>query len=464
MQKMAKLHRFIKNSAVFFVGNVLSRIVSFLLLPLYTSVITTSGMGQFDISATVSTMLLSICYFELWAAVLRFIYDGNCQEEKNNVICAGFQIFLLSTCAFVPVAMITYSIFEYPYKGLIIAYGVANALTNFVTYVARGLNKSWDFSISGVINTLVHLATNILLLVLCKLDYYVLYISYIVGVAAQVGYLSYRTDIWRVIASAKPSRMLLKGMVRYALPLCLHTIAYWLLHSSNRLIYNVMYGNEASGVFSVGARFGSIITLATTCFTYAWQDLAFSAETENALEAKTLFLKACEKYMLFLSASMVLLLPIIKLIFPYLVKGNYTVAITLVPSFILVAIISSFSAFMENVFLALKDTKTLTLSTGIAALVNMALSYPMIKIFGATGVNIAIITAYFINIAVRTYALNKKIGFYLNIRHVIMIAIWFVLTIGGYIVGTALMQIVIFTVNMALAILLFWGDLRKVGN
>ena len=44
------LIRFIKASGIFFVGNILSKMLSFLMLPLYTTFIPVSDMGYFDIS------------------------------------------------------------------------------------------------------------------------------------------------------------------------------------------------------------------------------------------------------------------------------------------------------------------------------------------------------------------------------------------------------------------------------
>ena len=40
--------QFIKNTAIFFVGNVLSKLISFILLPMYTTVIPTEQMGIYD--------------------------------------------------------------------------------------------------------------------------------------------------------------------------------------------------------------------------------------------------------------------------------------------------------------------------------------------------------------------------------------------------------------------------------
>ena len=66
------------------------------------------------------------------------------------------------------------------------------------------------------------------------------------------------------------------SLIKFCLPLALNTIAFWCLTSLNRVVFNAIYGDSASGVFALGARFSTLVTLITTAFNYAWQDLSFS--------------------------------------------------------------------------------------------------------------------------------------------------------------------------------------------
>lgn len=134
--------QFIKNTAIFFVGNVLSKLISFILLPMYTTVIPTDQMGVYDVSITLTTMLLSVCYFEIWSAVLRYLYDGKSESDKNKVLKSGFQIFSVSSVLFVLVCMIVCGFMGYRYIPLIAGYGIAYGASSLLTFVARGLGKN----------------------------------------------------------------------------------------------------------------------------------------------------------------------------------------------------------------------------------------------------------------------------------------------------------------------------------
>ena len=453
--------QFIKNTAIFFVGNVLSKLISFVLLPMYTTMIPTDQMGVYDISITLTTMLLSVCYFEIWSAVLRYLYDGKGESDKNKVLKSGFQIFFVSSVIFVLVCVAVCSFMGYRYIPLIAVYGIAYSTSSLLTFVARGLGKNKEFSLSGVLNTLIQLSLNVLLLTTFKMDYSALYISYIVGTFCQTVYLTLCTDLKNRLREATNKNLTLE-LLKYALPLCLNTVAYWVLNSGNRLAYNALYGNAASGIYSIGNRFGSIIALATTCFTYAWQDLAFTSATKSQQEACALYTNACNKYQQFLTAATALILPFIKIVFPFLIKGDYASADEIIPTFIIVAVISGYSAFIGNVFYAIKDTKIISISTIVAAIVNMLICYPLIKLWGAYGTNLAIIIAFAVNIGIRAVILKRKIGFSICIKDLTFSLVWLVLSSLIYSHAGVMVNIMSFIVSVFLSILMFYKDILGV--
>ncbi len=452
--------RFIKNTAIFFVGNILSKLISFLLLPLYTSIIPTEDMGVYDVSITLVTMLLSFFYFEIWSAVLRYLYDGKTEEDKNRVIKGGLAIFAVSTLLFVIACAIMCKILGYTYFYLIIGYGIMYGAVSYITFVARGLGKNVDFSVSGLINTFLQLSLNVLLLTRFHMDYSALYISYLVGSFVQVLYLCIRLGFIRRIKFAVFDYALTKNLLVYALPLCFNTVAYWFLNSSNRIVYNRIYGDSASGIYSIGNRFGNIIALATICFTYAWQDLAFSTSNDQSVNQKKFYTVACNKYQQFLTFAAVMIIPAIKILFPYFVKGDYTAADNIIPSFIVVAIISGYSSFVGNIFYAIKETKIISISTVIAAAVNLLICYPIIKVGGAVGTNIAIIIAFVINIGIRAVVLKKKDVFSIQIKDMLVSVVWLAITICVYTYGNTLMSVGIAVINFICGLLLFKNDLR----
>lgn len=452
------LVRFIKSSGIFFVGSILSKAASFFLLPLYTYLIPTQDMGIYDISVTILSMIQSAVYFEIWSAVLRFLYERQSEDEKNDVISASVLPFILQCTLMAGAAWLYGCSAHLNYVVWMMLYGVSQGATTYLGFIARGLDRNIDFALSGVICSVINLTLNVVLIAAFGWDYRALYVGYVVGAVAQTLYLAFRIGIFRRLQWRKSiaNNRLTRELLRFSLPLCFNTVAYWFLASASKIIYNFIWGNSASGIFAIGQKFGTLITLVTTCFTFAWQDVLFSRANDPD-QLDEFYSKGCDTYLRFLLTGMAVMLPVLRLIFPWFVKGDYAGAAAYIPLFILNALISGYSAFVGNLFYAIKDTKTIAISTILSAAVNLILSYPMIKLWGMYGANIACILAFCLNIAIRAYILRGKIGFRLYWDTFLKYAAWIAASTFVYNFNHGIVLIIYFFISLGLAYLLNRG-------
>lgn len=455
----SKQNAFLKNSALFLVGSMFSKLLNFALLPLYTSRIPSADFGVYDITTLMISMFSSVVYFEIWSATLRYLYDYK-DIDKPRVIKSSAIILAFSTIAYIIVSITYGLVFKVEYTLLVVSWGIATSFATYLCFLARGLNKNVDFAISGILNTFVCLCANILLILWLKTDYSALYVGTICGMLVQVIYLLFRLKIIKKTIHVVHDLALTKEIFRYALPLCINTVAYWLLHSAARLIYNLLRGDTASGIFSVGNKFGTIIVLATTCFTFAWQDLSFSASKSSP--NTPLYSAASKKYLVFLCGALTTALPILKVVFPIFVRGDYGEAIEYVPLFLIVAVASGYSAFVGNIFYAIKDTKIISISTVISGIITVVLAFPLIELWGANGTNIAVLIGFSVNIIIRFAILKKKIEFQIPFRPLVLCIAWILLSTVLYNnLGTG-MLITLFAVNGALLVIIFRNDISKL--
>ena len=73
--------RMLRTTAIYFAGQMSTRFLSILLLPLYTKYIDTAAYGYFDIVQTYLNVAVPFFFFEVWSAVLRFTLEKEEQEE-----------------------------------------------------------------------------------------------------------------------------------------------------------------------------------------------------------------------------------------------------------------------------------------------------------------------------------------------------------------------------------------------
>lgn len=407
------IFRFMQSSGIFFLGTVLSKLISFLLLPIYTTLIPVADMGYYDISITYMNMAISFVFFEIWSAVLRFMYDGHTVEDKYKSVKSGMTIFFCSAVIYIVGGAILGRIIKIPHLNLILVCGILQCMVSYYTFSARGFGKNVDFAISGIINVIINALINIIMIVYLKYGFVAMYYGLILGNIAQLLYLELRLHIFTDSIQERFDKKEIVRMLRYALPLCLNTISYWFLTSFNRIALNWELGNEANGLYAIGNRFGMLITLVTTCFTYAWQDISFSYAGQQHNE-KNFYSNACNLYMKFLMIGLYFLLPVFYYGFMLMINENYQAAKETIPLSLMVGVLSAISSFIGNVFYAIKDTKAIFVSTIISALSNIIIVFPLVRIMGINGANFSACIGFLINIIIRCLILRKKIDFSYN--------------------------------------------------
>ena len=89
---MSKYLYLIKNIGVLTLSNLGSKILAFLLIPLYTSVLSTEQYGVFDLAQTTVSLCIPILSFNISSAALRFALDKD--KDKKDVFSVGILYIL----------------------------------------------------------------------------------------------------------------------------------------------------------------------------------------------------------------------------------------------------------------------------------------------------------------------------------------------------------------------------------
>lgn len=459
-----KLHsdigRFIRSSGIFFAGNILSKAMSLLLLPFYTRLIPVEDMGYFDVSITYVNMAISILFFEIWSAILRFMYDGKELSDKYGAVKSGGVIFGVSAAVYLLGILALGWVMDIRYLNLISGYGLCQCAVSLWSFAARGLGHNVDFALSGILNVLCTAAVNILLILRFRVDFSAMYYGYICGSMVQIVYLELRTKVLYRSFACKTDWQQVRNMFRYAIPLCMNTVAYWLLTGFNRLAVNWSLGNEANGLLAIGNRFGMMVTILTTCFTYAWQDVSFRRASGDRADGRY-YTNACSVYTRFLMAGMLLILPVCYWVYALMIGKAYAQSLATIPLFLLVGVISAVSSFIGNIFYAIKDTGTIFWSTVLSAAVNVALVMPCIRLFGINGANISAVAGFIVNIAVRSLLL-RKIEFRFQWLPFALLLAYSAAAFGWFIRLTWAASFGMLLLHLLLALVLFRRELRKI--
>ena len=77
----------LKNTVIITIGKICTQLITFFLLPLYTSILTTEEYGTVDLLNTLVSLLLPIVTFQVEQAVFRRLIDNRDKKiiDKINI-------------------------------------------------------------------------------------------------------------------------------------------------------------------------------------------------------------------------------------------------------------------------------------------------------------------------------------------------------------------------------------------
>ena len=112
MQEKKKL---LQNTFIIALGRCSTQVLSFLLLPLYTSLLSTSEYGNYDLLNTISIFIIPFITLLMEESMFRFLIDAKDEKEKAKVISQSMLFTFFNIIISSIIILIIGSIIHYDY-------------------------------------------------------------------------------------------------------------------------------------------------------------------------------------------------------------------------------------------------------------------------------------------------------------------------------------------------------------
>lgn len=378
----------IKNTGILAISNFASKILIFLLVPLYTSVLTTEEYGFYDLTYTMMVLLLPILTLNISDGVIRFCLEK--KYDKKDIISIGIKFWIISAVTITVLLIVNYifSIIKEikEYTLLINLYYVFFFLYSILSQSAKGLEKVKEMGIAGVISSIVMLGLNILFL---KVYYIGLKGFYIANIFAQfipAVYLIIKLNIFKYI-NLNVDNQIQKKMISYSAPLAINSLGWWANNNIDRYIMTWIVDLGCNGLLSVAYKLPSVIEVIGSIFTQAWQ---ISAIKEYEKSKETGFFKTMYLYLnIILGLGVGIIIIFNKFIASILFRSDFYIAWQFVPFLLISAWMNQISGYIGPILSAQYKSKVMAKSAIFGIIANITLNILFGKILGAIGIPIA---------------------------------------------------------------------------
>ena len=302
-----------KNTTLFFIGSIGSKLIQFLMVPLYTYTLSVGDYGTVDIIMTTLNFLAPIFSVQITDGLLRFGLDRNCNRSSvinvSLIVCFFGSISSLTLCPFI---LHFISLGEYIAFFLMILITKIFRDTLAITLKIDDDNKK--FALDSIIYTFALCAFSIVFLVWLKMGIRGYLLSYVIANIISICYICVFSKRQLRVSLKECDALLLKQIVIYSLPLVINSIAYWITTASDKYMINWILDNEAVGQYSIAAKIPTIISTLIGVFSSAWLITSIDAfeEKENYNYYFEVYQKFCMTFFVFASMFILVTKPFMK--------------------------------------------------------------------------------------------------------------------------------------------------------
>jgi O-antigen/teichoic acid export membrane protein len=298
-------------------------------MPLYTAILSKEQYGTADLITNAANLLIPFCCIGITHGIFRFAAD----EEENNktVFSSGVSVLLIASAVFLLISPLI-SLVPYfdGFAWLLVFYVISS---NFHTvckeYIrAKGHTKLYAFQ--GILGTALTIAFNLLFLIPMKLGVTGYVLSVAVADAVGTVFLIVYAKLYRDFSFGAVSRLKIKEMLRYSLPMMPTTVIWWITNVSDRFMVTYFWGSGENGIYSAAYKIPTIIALVAGVFNEAWQLSAIS-ESKDKEEVRTFFGEVFERYQAVLFLGCSVLIPFTQIATALLLDSSYFEAWSFMP-------------------------------------------------------------------------------------------------------------------------------------
>jgi len=421
-----ELKLILRHSTTYSIANFLNRMVSFVMIPIYTRYLSPADYGILELITITLNILSIVLAAGITEAVSRFYFDYKETKDRNKVISVGLISFILlgvasftflaPSSSFMSETILGSS--EYSSFFLIaIGYMSIGFVLQVIFAYFRVTRQSISLTLSNLAGLVVSLSLNILFVVILQIGVKGILLATLISQSLQVLVL---LPIILKRVGFHFDLNLFKNMFSFGFPIIFSQISHQLVTASDRFFIKAFTSLADTGLYSLGYKLGAlVITFVATPFDMIWTPRRF--ENFGQEEAEKNFARIFTLFIFIITLIGLFISILIKDLLILAVAESYWDAYKVVPIITLTYILYSFY-YHFNIGILMKKKTGLYAGINIATgALNLILNYFLIKAYSVWGAAISTLICYIFKPALTYYYSNKIYPIRIETGNIILI-------------------------------------------
>lgn len=390
---------------IYAVGNIASKLISFVLFFVLTFYLSKEHLGLFDIIITAAAVVTPFVSLQLTEAILRWAVVAADQDMRARVFTNAVFAFCISAAVFSGFYWVCSGFVEIPSPDMVFLVLLTSALLPLFQMMARGSGRNALFALSGVVYALFYTVFSLGLVVYLQMKVEGLLMATITANTGTMLFLLAAGRYHRMLDSRMIDISFIRELVTYSVPLIPNALAWWLYTAASRLVILLFLGIESTGIWAVANKIPTILALFNSIFFMAWQEKGLR-EYDNP-DRDAYYSGVLKKYIAISFGIMIVLTAAAKPILQYSVEASFTEAWEYTFVLMLGLFFQTLALFYGVGYLCGKETKAVFLTTMIGSTIAVILNFLLVPHFGLHGAGWATVGGFFAMFAIRLRQTKK---------------------------------------------------------
>ena len=380
-------------------GNLFVRSLGFILLPLYSNLISTSEFGNYALLMSVYTVMSVFFQFGMFGALNKFYIEEKSEEKKflifssilNTIIIIGVVLTIVLWLISPVISSVVFN--TNTFAGLLTITFIAvlfETIGSYILFLLKTMGFAKKVVTYSAIGALFNLGLNFILVYFLKLSVYGIILAQVIsGLFMVLILLPFIKDKYHFTIE----KDIIKVIIKFSLPLLFANLFMAGSNVADRFILNIYSGREQVGLYSFSYRFAIIMSILVASFSTAWNP--HSLNLFYSSDYKSSFGKILNK----LIAVSCLLLLVVSLLAQYLFDIHvfnfflfnpaYKAGIIIIPFVMIGYIFNGISAYYSVYPSVSNKSYHILISEMIAFCINVLLNIILIPKIGLIGAALA---------------------------------------------------------------------------
>lgn len=388
-----------RNTLIYILSDGLTKALSFFTLPLISYYLVPEQLGiaaNFDV---LQSILMLLAGYAVVNALPYFYYERS-KKEVDSLVSNLIFIIIGINVIFVGVIMIACGLIDkYLHIGLLLQFltiisVIASLLSSINLILYRLEDKPFVFLKLQLLQSIIYLSLLVILVVFFNMGAIGKIYSAVFS-CSLLCLLHIRLLYQRKYLVFSINKKSIRDLLHFGIPLLPHSLSFWIKGGMDKILLTTYCGLAANGLYSMAMSFGAIYSIFRTAFDNAYtpylqQRMNTMIPKNEITEKKKLVVMSYKISGLFILLYFIVI-GVCWILVNYVLSENYKASFQFIPWILLSLTISSFYNLLIQFPYTVKKTWGLGIITFSGSLIQLLLTFFLIKYLGENGVKYGLV-------------------------------------------------------------------------